>query len=83
MAILIHPVSTEKAVGMIDRLNVITYITDSRATKGQIRKEFESTFAVKVHSIRSLSTQKNTKKSFIKLAAGYKASDVAVKLKLV
>ena len=83
MATLIHPVSTEKAVEMIDRLNVITYITDARATKGQIRKEFESMFGVKVQNIRSLSTQKNTKKTFIKLAAGYKASDVAVKLKLV
>ncbi|MGC8568167.1 MAG: 50S ribosomal protein L23 [Candidatus Micrarchaeia archaeon] len=83
MSILKHPVSTEKAIGMIDKDNVITYIVDFRASKNEIRKEFERLFGVKVSTINAANTQKNTKKVFIKLAPGYKASDVAIKLKLV
>jgi ribosomal protein L23 len=83
MAALKYPIATEKAVAQIDRNNVIIYVVDFRATKPEIRKEFESQFNVKVKGIRTLNLPNNTKKAFIKLAKGFKASDVASKLKLV
>jgi ribosomal protein L23 len=83
MGILRYPLATEKAVGMVDRGNTITYITDLRATKKQIKKEFEGTFNVKVERVNTVNMPQNLKKAFIKLSKGYKASDVAVKLKLV
>jgi ribosomal protein L23 len=83
MGILKYPLATEKSVGMIEKNNVIVYIVDFRATKPEIRKEFEDTFNVKVSAVRTLNTPTNTKKAFIKLSKGYNASDVAVKLKLV
>ncbi len=83
MTVLKYPLATEKAVSQIDRNNVITYIVDFRATKTEIRKEFESMFQVKVAGIRSANTAENQKKAYIKIAKGYKASDVASKLKLV
>lgn len=83
MGILKYPLATEKAVGMVDKLNTIIYITDFRATKSSIKKEFEKTFNVKVSSINTINMPQNYKKAFIKLASGYRASDIAVKLKLV
>jgi large subunit ribosomal protein L23 len=83
MSILKHPISTEKAVGLVDRLNVITYVVDYRANKKDIADEFERMFGVKVASVRTVNLPTNNKKAFIKLTREYKASDVAEKLKLV
>jgi ribosomal protein L23 len=83
MSILKYPLTTEKSVGIVDRNNTITYMVDQRASKTEIKKEFEKTFNVKVNSINTINMPKNAKKAFIKLAKGYNASDVAVKLKLV
>lgn len=83
MTVLMHPVSTEKSVGFVDRNNTITYMVDFRASKTDISKEFESRFSVKVASIRTINLPNNKKKALIKLAKGFNASDVAVKLKLV
>ncbi len=83
MSILKYPLATEKSVGIVDRNNTITYVVDSRASKDAIRKEFERSFGVKVKSINTINMPKNAKKAFIKLAKGYNATDVALKLKLV
>ena len=83
MSILLYPLTTEKSVGIVDRNNTITYMVDPRATKAAIKKEFEKAFDVKIKHINTINMPKNTKKAFIKLAKGYNASDIAVKLKLV
>ncbi len=83
MPVLKYPLATEKAVGMVDRSNVIIYMVDFRASKSEIKKEFEGTFNVKTARINTVNMPNNTKKALIKLAPGYKASDIAVKLKLV
>ncbi len=81
--ILRYPLSTEKTINQIGRNNIIAYIVDYRATKPQIKKEFEATFSVKVDSIRTATTASNRKKVFIKLSKGFKAEDIAKRLKLV
>ena len=83
MTILRYPLATEKSVGIVDRGNKITYIVDSRASKTEIKEEFEKTFNVRVASINTVNMPRNVKKAFIKLAKGYNATDVALKLKLV
>ena len=83
MTTLKYPLATEKSVSVIDRNNVITYVVDYRATKTQISDEFEKLFNVKVAGVRTANMPTNYKKAFIKLAKGYKASDIAIKLKLV
>lgn len=82
MTVLKYPLATEKAISLIDKNNIITYIADLRATKTEIKKEFESQFGVKVESIRAVNTSTNMRKAYIKIAKGFKASDVASKLKL-
>jgi len=83
MSILKYPLATEKSVGIVDRGNTITYIVDSRASKTEIKKEFEKMFNVRVSRINTINMPRNTKKAFIKLAKGSNATDVALKLKLV
>lgn len=83
MAVLMYPIATEKAINMIERNNLIMYIVDLRATKPQIKKEFESIFKVKVVDISTARTPQNYKKAFIKIAPQFKASEIALKLKLV
>lgn len=81
--VLKYPVATEKAVGMVDRFNTIIYVVDFRASKSAIRREFESTFNVKVERVNTVNMPSNAKKALIKLKQPYKASDIAIKLKLV
>ncbi|MDE1857107.1 MAG: 50S ribosomal protein L23 [Candidatus Micrarchaeota archaeon] len=83
MQVLLHPVSTEKAIEMINSKNTITYMVDQRAKKSEIKEEFEKMFNVKVESVSTANMPNNTKKVFIKLVPASKAGDVAVKLKLV
>ncbi len=81
--VLKYPLSTEKTINQIGRNNIIAYVVDYRATKPEIKKEFEATFNVKISSIRSMNTAANQKRVFLKLAKGYKAEDIAKRLKLV
>jgi len=83
MGVLKYPLSTEKSVGFVERGNLITYIVDLNATKEHVKKEFEEMFNVKVEKVRIANMPANTKKAYIKLAKGYRAGDIAVKLKLV
>ncbi|MDE1762161.1 MAG: 50S ribosomal protein L23 [Candidatus Micrarchaeota archaeon] len=83
MTSLMYPIATEKAINMIEKDNIIEYIVDSRSTKTEIKKDFEKRFNVKVSSIATARTPRNSKKAFIKLAKEFKASDIALKLKLV
>jgi large subunit ribosomal protein L23 len=78
-----YPLATEKAVGLVDRGNTIIYVTDFRAGKKEIRAEFEKMFNVKVARVNTVNMPNNAKKAFIKLKPPYKASDIAIKLKLV
>jgi ribosomal protein L23 len=83
MPTLKHPIATEKAIGLITKSNVIVYIVDTRSTKNDVKKEFERLFSVKVASVHTANMPNNTRKAFIKVAKGFNASDVAMKLKLV
>jgi large subunit ribosomal protein L23 len=83
MSVLLYPIATEKAINMIERNNVITYIVDLRSSKPEIKKEFEDVFKVKVDRVNTEMEPRNRKRALIKVSAQYKASDIALKLKLV
>lgn len=83
MNALMYPMSTEKALNLIDRSNTISYVVDFRSNKEQIKKEFEQTFGVKVANVNTAITMKNIKRAYIRIKPEFKASDVARKLKLV
>ncbi|MEM5816051.1 MAG: 50S ribosomal protein L23 [Candidatus Aenigmatarchaeota archaeon] len=78
--ILLYPLVTEKAVGLIEKENKIVFIVSRKANKKQIKEAFEKLFEVKVEKVNTLITKDGKKKAFIKLKPEFKASDIAVRL---
>jgi large subunit ribosomal protein L23 len=79
MTVLIKPMMTEKAVRMIETENKIVFMVIRKATKEEIKKEFESAFESKIKSI-NMHIRKNQKIAFIKLKEENAALNIATKL---
>ncbi|MBI5148854.1 50S ribosomal protein L23 [Candidatus Pacearchaeota archaeon] len=77
-----YPLSTEKAVRMIEAQNTIAFVVDRRATKKQIKEEIEENFKVSVEKISTL-IRDNKKIAHIRLDKKFKAIDIATKLGLM
>ncbi|MEM1535886.1 MAG: 50S ribosomal protein L23 [Candidatus Pacearchaeota archaeon] len=77
--ILIEPVTTEKALRMIELENKIVFVVKRDAKKQEIKKEVEEIFNVKVEKV-NVHIKKNKKIAFIKLKKETPAIDVATKL---
>ena len=80
--ISLKPITTEKAVMLIESQNVLTFQTEKNATKEEIKKEIEYLFEIKVEKIRTL-IRKNRKYAYVKLNKKNPAIDVATKLGLI
>ncbi|MCH8945817.1 MAG: 50S ribosomal protein L23 [Nanoarchaeota archaeon] len=81
-SISLKPVTTEKAVMLIESQNVLTFQTGKNATKEQIKKEIEDLFDVKIEKVRTL-IRGNKKHAYVKLNKKNPAIDVATKLGLI
>lgn len=81
--IIIRPVSSEKALLLIERMNTLTFIVAREANKKQIKQAVEALYNVKVVSVRTLITRTGEKKAYVRLADEYKASEIAAKLGLL
>ena len=79
---LLKPITSEKAVKMIEIDNTLIFETERRVRKPEIKKEFESIFAVKVLSIRTL-IKGNKKYAYIRLNKLNPAIDIATKLGMI
>jgi len=73
------PLTTEKAIMMIERENILTFVFDKRKTKDEIKNEVEEVLEVKVEKIRTL-IRNNKKYAYIKLKKDFLAIDLATKL---
>ena len=80
--ILHHPITSEKAVRLIEAENKIMFVVDKRALKQQVKKAMEKDFKVKVEKI-NLHIKDNKKIAIIKLKAETPAIDVATKLGII
>ena len=78
----LKPVSTEKAVKMIDSENTLVFETERNARKENIKKEIEGLFEIKVAGIRT-SMRKNKKFAFVKLDKKNLAVDLATRLGMI
>jgi len=76
------PVTTEKAVRIIELDNTIIFEVGSKDSKDKIKNEVEKTFNVKVEKVRTLS--KGSKKiAYVKLNKKNPAIDIATKLGMI
>lgn len=78
----LKPITSEKAVKMIELDNTLLFETERQVSRDQIAKEIESIFKVKVVSVRTL-VKGNKKKAFVKLIKSNPAIDVATKLGVI
>jgi large subunit ribosomal protein L23 len=76
------PITTEKAVMMIESQNVLTFSMGMNETRDNIKKEVEEMFGVKVEKVRTL-IKNNKKYAYVKLKKEFPAIDVATKLGLI
>lgn len=76
---LIKPVTSEKAVKLIDVENTLLFEVPRNARKLEIKSTVEKMFSVKVSAVRTF-IQGNMKYSYVKLAKENPAIDVATKL---
>lgn len=76
------PVTTEKAVKLIDIENTLIFEVPRQVSKPEIKKEVETVFKVKVDSVRT-HNQLNKKYAYIRLNPSNLAADVATKLGMI
>lgn len=79
---MIRPVTTEKAVRLIELNNTICFESSMNDTKAMIKKEVEEAFKVKVESVNSV-IKANKKVFFVKLNEKNPAIDIATKLGMI
>ncbi|MFH1306471.1 MAG: 50S ribosomal protein L23 [Candidatus Micrarchaeota archaeon] len=80
--ILLYPITTEKAISMIEFANQLTFVVNPNAHKKIIKEEVEYLFKVKVARVNTKITPKGLKHAYVKLKEG-KADDIAAQLKIV
>ena len=79
---ILKPITTEKAVKMIDIENTLTFEVGRLDNKDDVRKEVEKVFNVKIERVRSL-IRKNKKIVYVKLNKKNPAIDVATKIGMI
>ena len=79
---ILKPITSEKAVKMIDRDNTLLFEVGRNYRKKEIRSEIEKIFGVKVDKIRTL-IKHNKKYAYLRLSKKNPAIDVATKLGMI
>lgn len=83
MRILKYPLTTEKAVRLIESENKLLFAVEFKATKPEIKKAMEEMFKVKVVKVNTYITLEGEKRAYIKLSPETPAMDVITKLGLM
>jgi len=81
--IIRYPLSTEKAIRLMESENKILFVVDKKATKQEVKKAIEEAFNVKVVHISTLNDSKGRKKAYVKFSSETPAIDLATKLGLM
>ena len=79
---IIKPVTSEKAIKLIEAENTIIFCVDKRMKRPEIRKEIEEIFKVKVENINIMIRQ-NKKFAYVRLKKENPAIDLATKLGMI
>ncbi len=79
---ILKPVTSEKAVKMIEIENTLLFEIERKMRKPEIKKEVEESFSVKVEALRT-HIKGNKKYAYVKLNKANPAIDVATKLGMI
>ncbi|MBS3145763.1 50S ribosomal protein L23 [Candidatus Woesearchaeota archaeon] len=78
-----NPLSTEKAIRLMETENKLLFVVDKKATKEDVKKAVEKVLKVKVAKVRTFVNQKGQKRAYITLSPESLAVDVATELGLM
>jgi ribosomal protein uL23 len=78
-----HPLTTEKAVRIMEAENKLVFVVDIKATKPEIKEAAEKIFKIKVQKVNTLIDPRGRKKAYLKLLPDTPAIDVATELGLM
>ena len=81
--VILNPVSTEKAIRLMESENKLVFDVFMRATKIQIKQAIEELFKVKVIKVNTFITTKGKKRAYVKLANESPAVDVTTSLGMI
>jgi large subunit ribosomal protein L23 len=81
--VILHALVTEKPVGLIESENKLVFIVEKSAKKQEIKEEFEKEYAMKVRKVNTVISPEGIKKAYIALDEPGKASELAMKLKIL
>ena len=81
--IIRNPISTEKAIRIMESQNTMLFEVDILATKPQIKEEIIRLFKVKVEKVNTYITRKGKKRAYVKLDKESVAMDIANNLGMI
>jgi large subunit ribosomal protein L23 len=75
-----HPLSTEKAIRMMEAENKLVFMVERKSNKLQLKVAFEKMFNIKPIKVNTIITPKGKKKAIFKLPMDKPAIDIATQL---
>jgi len=83
METIIHPLSTEKSIRLMESDNVLVFVVKKSSIKSEIKKDIEENFKVKVDGIRTTIMPDGRKKAYVRINRANPAIDVATQLGMI
>lgn len=80
---ILAPLSTEKAIRLMESENKLVFLCEKQDTKTSIKADLEKQFGVKIVSVNTLIGPDAKKKAYVTLAENSPAIDLATKLELM
>ncbi len=79
-SIIKYPVSTEKAIRLMESDNKLVFVVDAKARRPEIKSALEEMFAIKIEKVNILIDREGNKRAIVRLAPESVALDVATNL---
>ncbi len=80
---IIAPLSTEKAIRVMESENKMVFLVSKKATKGEIKKDLEVMYDVKVKNVNTLIGPDGKKRAYVLFEDETSAMDLATKLEIM
>jgi len=82
-SVLLYPKVTEKTTRLIEAENKLIFVVSADSTKEEVKRTFERTYGQKVSKVNVVRTMRGEKLAHIKLSEPGKATDIAMRLKIL
>jgi large subunit ribosomal protein L23 len=81
--IILYPLSTEKAIRLMEAENKLIFVVEKKANKQEIKEAIEKMFKVKIIKVTTLISPKGQKRAYVTLSPETPALDISTDLGLM